>query len=154
MSIESVPPMNLSMPSKNGRGNKWKSHYDTARKFRPEWQTKYPWLQKVTDGSEDAYSGSLCRTNLVPKLSNLNHHEESVKHKRQASLTSCDTKISLTPVKQDELVKEIELQLAVAITCHSSIMAVGHLGEIMVQHGKGSKLEKRKSETTPIEREV
>ena len=42
----------------------------------------------------------------------------------------------------------MELQIAVAVTCHSSINAVDHLGEIVVQHGKGSKLEQLKLHRT------
>ena len=37
-------------------------------------------------------------------------------------------------------VKEAEIQIAVGIACHSAILAVDHLGELMVQHGKGSAL--------------
>ena len=68
----------------------------------------------------------------------------SVKHQRQAKFVSCNRKISPAPLKKDEQVKEMELQLAVGITCHSSIMAVENLGEIMAQHGKGSKMDKIK----------
>ena len=67
-----------------------------------------------------------------------------MKHKRQAKFVSCNKKISMVSTKEDEQVKEMELQLAVGITCHSSIMAVDYLEEIMAQHGKGSKMEKIK----------
>ena len=133
--------MSLSKPSTGDNGNKWKSYYDTARKFKAEWQRKYPWVEKAKDGSDDAHC-SFCRQNITPRLSNLDKHEQTAKHKRQANLLSRNTKINLVPAKEDEGVKELELQLAVGVTCHSSIMAVDHLSEIMVQHGKGSKVEK------------
>eukprot|EP00795_Rhopilema_esculentum_P002040 gene2040-17605_t len=41
--------MSLSKPSK---GTKWKGHYDESRRFKPEWQRKYPWVKKAVDGSE------------------------------------------------------------------------------------------------------
>ena len=53
-----------------------------------------------------------------------------------------------TPTKDDEVLKKIELQFSVAITCHCPIVAVDHLGEITVQHSTGSKLEKMKLHRT------
>ena len=99
------------------------------------------------DGSGDAHC-SLCKQNITPRLSNVEKHEQPAKYKRQAHFLSRNTKIYLVPTKEDERVKEMELQLAVNITCHGSIMAVDHLSEIMVQHGKGSKLEKVKLHRT------
>lgn len=139
--------MSLSKPSTGEKGNKWKSHYDTSRKFKAEWQRKYPWVEKAKDGSHDAHC-SFCRQNITPRLSNLDKHEQTTKHKRQANFLSCNTKINLVPVKEDERVKELELQLAVGVTCHSSIMAVDHLSEIIIHHGKGSKMEKMKLHRT------
>jgi hypothetical protein len=99
------------------------------------------------DGSDDAHC-SLCRTNITPRLSNISKHEESAKHKRQANLVSHNSKISLAPRNVNDHIKEMELQLALAITCHTSIMAIDHLGEIMVNHGKGSSLEHLKLHRT------
>ena len=133
--------MSLSQPSStDGKGNRWKCHYDSSRKFKSEWQKKYPWIEQATDGSGDAFC-SLCRMNIAPRLSNVARHEGTAKHTKKASSVSRNSKItSLTP-KENERVKEMELQLALAITCHSSIMAVDHLGEIMVNNGRGSNLE-------------
>ena len=44
--------MSLSKPSK---GNKWKGHYDSARKYKPEWQKKFPWVRQAMDGTDQAY---------------------------------------------------------------------------------------------------
>ena len=139
--------MSLSKPTSSDKGNKWKSHYDSARKFKPEWQTKHSWVEKAKDDSGDAHC-SLCKQNITPRISNVEKHKQTAKQKRQAHFISRNTKINLVPTKEDERVKELELQLAVNITCHSSIMAVDHLSEIMVQHGKGSKLEKIKLHRT------
>ncbi|CAB3986321.1 zinc finger MYM-type 6-like [Paramuricea clavata] len=142
--------MSLSKPSataSTNRGNRWKSHYDSSRKFKSDWTRKYPWIKKAMDGSDDAHC-SLCRTNITPRLSNISKHEESAKHKRQANLVSHNSKISLAPRNVNDHIKEMELQLALAITCHTSIMAIDHLGEIMVNHGKGSSLEHLKLHRT------
>ena len=44
--------------------------------------------------------------------------------------------------REDEVVKKIDLQVAVSVTCHSAILAIDHLGQIIVRHGTGSKLSK------------
>ena len=86
--------MSLSKPVST-KGNTWKCHYDTSRKF------------------------------------------------------FCNSKITPTPVAMiGEKEKVMELQLAVAVTCHCSITAVDHLGEIIVHHGKGSNLERLKLHRT------
>lgn len=56
----------------------------------------------------------------------------------QANLVSHNSKILLAPFNVNDHIKEMDLQLALAIACHTSIMAVDQLGEIMVNHGKGS----------------
>eukprot|EP00794_Sanderia_malayensis_P008711 gene8711-biopygen7029 len=43
--------------------------------------------------------------------------------------------------KEDDLVKEAEIELSVTVACHSAIMTIDHLGEVIVKNGKGSKLE-------------
>eukprot|EP00794_Sanderia_malayensis_P002936 gene2936-biopygen2413 len=43
--------------------------------------------------------------------------------------------------KEDDLVKEAEIELSVSVACHSAIMTIDHLGEVIVKNGKGSKLE-------------
>ena len=79
--------------------------------------------------------------NIAPRLSNVARHEGTAKHTKKASSVSRNSKITSFAQKENERVKEMELELALAITCHSSIMAVDHLAEIMVNHGRGNKLE-------------
>ena len=133
--------------SKSAKGNKWKGNYDDSRKFKSEWQKNHPWVRKASDGSENAYC-TFCKVNVNPKLSHLKQHEETAKHKKVTSAVSSSRKLFAAPTKDDETVKKIELQLSVAITCHSAIIAVDHLGEIIVQHSTGSKLEKMKLHRT------
>ena len=67
--------MSLRQPSStDGKGNRWKCHYDSSRKFKSEWQKKYPWIEQATDGSGDAFC-SLYRMNITPRLSKVARHE-------------------------------------------------------------------------------
>eukprot|EP00112_Aurelia_sp_Birch-Aquarium-sp1_P025424 Seg843.10 transcript_id=Seg843.10/GoldUCD/mRNA.D3Y31 product="hypothetical protein" protein_id=Seg843.10/GoldUCD/D3Y31 len=136
--------MSLSKPSK---GTKWKDHYDESRRFKPEWQRKYPWVKKAVDGSDMAYC-SFCRINIQPRASNLKQHEETSKHVKITSSVSSSRKLFAQKPKDDEETKKLEIQFSVAIACHSAIMSIDHLGEIIVRGGTGSKLEKMKLHRT------
>ena len=91
------------------------------------------------DGTDEAYC-SLCKVNVNPKLCHLQQHEASTKHKKASTAVSSNRKIVTLLKKDDEVLKKIELELAVAITCHCAIRAVDHFGEIIVKHGDKSKL--------------
>ena len=125
---------NLSMASK------WKGSYDSARKYKKSWETKYVWLTQSLDGKGNAYC-KLCRKTLQPKLWSISKHESSEEHSSKVRESQQMRPLILEkrpkPGTRDEI-KKAELQVAVGIACHSAIMAVDHLGEIMVQHGKGS----------------
>ena len=127
--------MSLSKPASSAGANSWKRNYDSSRKFKPEWQNRFPWVKKAVDGSADAHC-SLCRANITPRLSNLSNHEKTAKHQRQSNLLTRNRKIPL--YNEDERVKEMELQIAVAVTCDSSINAVDRLGEIVVSTEKAA----------------
>ena len=136
--------MSLSKPSK---GTKWKAHYDESRKFKPEWQRKCPWVKKAVDGSDMAYR-SLCQINIQPRASNIKQHAESSKHVKIASSVSSSRRVFDKKPKDDEETKKLEIQFSVAIACHSAIMSIDHLREIMVRGGIGLKLEKMKLHRT------
>ena len=123
--------------SKESKGNKWKGYYESARKYKPQWQKKHPWVTKAVDGKDEAYC-SLCKVNINPKLCHLQQHEATSKHKKASGAVSSNRKIVTFSKKDDEVLKKLEL--AVAITCHCAIRAVDHFGEIIVKHGDKSKL--------------
>ena len=77
--------MSLSKPASSARAKSWKSNYNPSRKFKPEWQNRFPWVKKAVDRSVDAHC-SLCRANITPRLSNLSNHEKTAKHQRQSNL--------------------------------------------------------------------
>ena len=91
------------------------------------------------DGTDEAYC-SLCKVNVNPTLWHLQQHEASTKHKKASTAVSSNRKIVTLLKKDDEVLKKIELELAVAITCHCAIRAVNHFGEIIVKHRDKSKL--------------
>ena len=77
------------------------------------------------------------------RLSNLANHEKSEKHKQKMSalkgtLPIVFSKPSGSSISKSGHVKKAELQLAVAMACHSSMATVDHLGEIIAAHGEGS----------------
>ena len=55
---------------------KWKASYESGRKYTKTWESKFIWLSKASDGSEDGYC-KLCHTQMKPKLSNLAKHEKA-----------------------------------------------------------------------------
>ena len=123
---------------------KWKGGYDNARKYNKAWESKFSWVTKALDGSDDA-SCKLCHSTVKPKLCNLTKHEKSIKHEQRIKLSSAMKPIQVihVPNAADE-VKIAEIELAVTMACHSAILTVDHLGEIIVRNTKGSKVEKLK----------
>lgn len=118
---------------------KWKSFYDSQRKYKCEWERTYLWVKEAPDGTGDAYC-KLCLCNLNPRLYILQKHEKTEKHKKRQYVIKTARPVTVYPSGPSEEVKKAELELAVAITCHCSIRSVDHLGEIMKKHGKGSTL--------------
>ena len=133
--------------SKESKGNKWKGYYDNTRKYKPEWVKRHPWVKRAEDGSENAFC-SFCKVTINPKLSNLKQHEDSTKHKNVTGATSSNRKITMVSRKENEVLKKIELKFAAAITCHCAIRSIDHIGEIIVQNGRGSQLEEMKLHRT------
>ena len=109
---------------------KWKSCYDSQRKYKSEWERTYLWVKEAPDGKGDAYC-KLCLCNLNPRFSSLQQHEQTGKHKKRQSVLKTTRPVTVYPSGPSEDVKKTELELAVTIACHCSIKSVDHLGEIM-----------------------
>uniref|UniRef100_A0A0N7ZCY6 Uncharacterized protein n=1 Tax=Scylla olivacea TaxID=85551 RepID=A0A0N7ZCY6_SCYOL len=120
---------------------KWKGFYDSQRNYKCEWERTFLWVKEAPDGRGDAYC-KLCFCNLKPRLSIIQKHEQTEKHKMKQSVIRTTKPITVYPSGPSEDVKKTELELAVAISCHCSIKSIDHLGEIMKKHGKGSTLGK------------
>ena len=124
--------------------SKWKSSYDSARKYNPEWEKKYVWCCKAPGNSDEAYC-KLCKCTLNPKTSSQSDHEKTKKHLKHVPAPPPKqlnvTKIPRTPdSSKNSDVKQAEIQLAVSVVCHCSLRSIDHLGELLVRHGTGSTL--------------
>ena len=119
---------------------KWKGSYDSGRRYNKSWEERFVWVSKA-DGSENAFC-KLCRVQVAPKVSRLADHEKSKGHSNRVNSAKNTMQISFTRTKiAEEKTKKLEIELAVAISCHCSTLAVDHLGEFMQKNGKGSALE-------------
>ena len=111
---------------------KWKTNYDSGRKYKSEWEKDFPWVTKSAS-SEEAFC-KLCKKNIVPKKANLESHQQSQSHLSRVQLppekTSCFKSFFKASDKSTEL-KTAEIQFAVSVACHCSILAIDHIGEII-----------------------
>ncbi|XP_050724635.1 uncharacterized protein LOC127002594 [Eriocheir sinensis] len=119
---------------------KWKSLYDSSRKFKDEWEIFFLWVKQSSDGSGEAFC-KLCHCNLVPRLSSLQNHEKSDKHQKRQAAIPYTSALKVSPNVSDE-VKRAELEIATAICCHCSTISVDHISDIIKRNGKGSTLGK------------
>ena len=119
--------------------SKWKGFYDSGRKYNSDWEREFPWVTKATDGKEGAYC-KVCRKGLLPRKSVLALHEKSkghtsrteVERKKSTAVLSSFVQSRVRPASTSkDNVKEAELELAVAVSCHSPILAIDHLGEVI-----------------------
>ena len=124
--------------------SKWKGFYDSGRKYNKSWESKFQWVSKASDGTENAYC-KLCRTSIQPRSSTLVNHEKTDEHLRRVQDSATTKPLPVIHIaKEDDQVKKAEIELAVTMACHSAIMTIDHLGEVITKNGKGSKLEKIK----------
>ena len=126
---------------------KWKSGYDSDRKFKKEWMKEFLWVTEAPDGSQSAYC-KLCKCNIIAKKCSLVAHENTSKHKERAPSKSLAPPLGFQRVEPETDVKRAELEMAVALCCHCSISSIDHLGELMKRHGQGSTLGKMKLHRT------
>lgn len=126
---------------------KWKCSYDSSRKYKNEWEKNMLWVKEASDGTGEAYC-KLCRCNIMPKLCSLQNHEKSEKHQKRKNSISNTVPINFTPTSALDDVKRTELELATAICCHCSKVAVDHLGEVIKRNGSASTLAKIKIHRT------
>lgn len=63
----------------SGSMSKWKSSYDTGRKYKQSWEQRLSWVEKANDATENAFCKT-CKATIFPKISSLINHERSQKH--------------------------------------------------------------------------
>ena len=105
---------------------KWKRLYDDHCEYNPDCKQHLFDLKYVNDGSENALC-KLCHYSIVPKLNMLNKHKKASIFSQQQL---CVTKITKQTCKLNKDVNA-ELQLAVDVASHFSVLAIDHCGEIL-----------------------
>ena len=110
---------------------KWKGSYDSGRKYNKSWEEKFVWVAKAADGTENAFC-KLCRIQVAPRASRLTDHEKSKAHTNRVSSAKNTVPMPFKRTQRpEEKTQKLEIELAVAISCHCSTLSVDHLGEFM-----------------------
>ncbi len=99
-------------------------------------------VTKSSDGLNNTFCKQCKKLLQVQKLSLL-QHEKSREHQFMIELVPKTSASSMArfvqrTVKMPEKTKEVEVKLAVTITCHCSILAINHLSEVIKGLGTGS----------------
>ena len=116
---------------------KWKSSYDSIGKFKPVWEKEFPWIKKH-DKVVEAYC-NFCRKSIAPRKAAIIQHPKTKEHSLKANAESNTVKLDNVFIqKVSDSTHTEELELATTVCCHSSLLCVDHLGEIIKRNGKGS----------------
>lgn len=124
---------------------KWKATYESGRTYQPVWEKEFPWLTRAKDGSQQAYC-KVCVKTLQPRKGTIKIHAETKDNKHRISAVS-STRANVfqtagtSKQQENHELKKAELQLAAAVSCHSSVLSIDHFSEIVKINGRGSKLE-------------
>ena len=120
--------------------SKIKESYESRRRYRTEWERDFPWIRKATDGSENSFC-KICKKTLQPRKKTIQNHADSADHKRRAGDAATSRRITFPAVRENEATKKAEIELAVAVCCHCSVLTIDHLGDIISRNATGSPLE-------------
>lgn len=126
--------------------SKWKGAYDSGRTYQSAWEKEFPWLTKAKDGTESAFC-KVCVKILQPRKTTIKVHADTKEHKtRISAVSSVRTGLfkRAGPSKvhgPSDALKKAELQLALVVSCHSSVSTIDHLSDVIKDNGAGSKLE-------------
>ena len=120
---------------------KWKESFTAGRKYRPEWEKMYPWIEKCKSDNDKTFC-NICKKELQPRKATIQKHSTSKDHLYKSKPFGSNNKIVFVP-QTAELSNQINqaVQLAVATCCHNSIASVDHFGEITKKLEKESSLE-------------
>ena len=109
---------------------KWKESFTAGRKYRPEWEKMYPWIEKCKSDNDKTFC-NICKKELQPRKATIQEHSTSKDHLYKSKPFGSNNKIVFVP-QTAELSNQTEqaMQLAVATCCHNSIASIDHFGEI------------------------
>lgn len=118
---------------------KWKSSYDTGRKYNSKWEKDFNWVSEAPNTKDKAYC-KLCRRVLQAKRDALATHEKSDIHRCFVSSSSSSRSLMLcfptTNSTAERAIQENDIMIAVQTACHEFIRTVDHLGEIVAKYGE------------------
>lgn len=108
------------------------------RNYRTAWEKTFPWVKK-SDAREMAYC-KICRKSIQPRKATLYTHQKSQQHKDNfASIKYTEKISSKTFAKSSEDQRKIaEIELAVNVACHSAVLSIDHIGELIKRNGGSS----------------
>ena len=120
---------------------KWKCSYESGRKYKTAWEKEFPWIQKNSK-AEEAYC-KVCQKSLAPRKAALTQHAQTKEHRQKTSAKANSAKLSTIFVPSiSESVRKTELELAACICCHTSMLVIDHIGEIIKRNETGSNIGK------------
>ena len=129
---------------------KWKNSYESGRKFKRAWEREFPWIKKHSVTSEDAYC-KICEKTVAPRKDAITQHSQTKEHKEKVFARSNSSKLTSvykTIPKIEDSVRKAEL------CCHTRMLAVDHIGEIVKRNGDDSNIGKIKLHRTKCSRLV
>lgn len=112
-----------------------------SQHFRVQWLTDSrfkDWLLKV-DGDDTKCFCKYCKCTIAAKLSDLERHKKTLKHKKAEEPFSSQRQPKLQFVKPSESVHETEAGLCLFIAEHCSLRVVDHLSALCKHHFSDSK---------------
>ena len=107
---------------------KWKNSYDSGRRCKPVSEKEFPWIEKKKHKtSQEAYS-KICQKTVAPPKSPKSQHASTnwtKEHKQKLFTQSHSFKfvnVFWPQPKISDSVHKTELELAVCIICHTSLL--------------------------------
>ena len=120
---------------------KWKNSYESGRKYKSVWEKKFPCIKKNSNSSQEEAYCKICQKSIAPQKATISQHAQTKEHKQKVSAQSQSSKLLNVfrhKLKVSDSVRKAELELAVCISCHTSMLAIDHLGEVIKKNGTGS----------------
>ena len=119
------------------KSKRWKGSYDSSRCYSTEWEKRFVWVTKAPNSTKSAYC-KLCRCVLKAKKDVLNTHAKTEKRQKCARTANSSQNIPYTCKRTEntpDSVKQVELELAACMACHSAVCSVDHISETVKRRG-------------------
>jgi hypothetical protein len=107
-----------------------------GKRYNKDWEKQdglKEWIRSVP-GDESKAACKYCKSEIHAHHADLVDHAATAKHQRSAAPLSNSRNLFDVGIRKetiDNSIKSAELKLAMHIACHSSVLTVDHLGELM-----------------------